>query len=279
MILSCPACATRYVVPDTAIGVNGRTVRCASCRHSWFQEAKNLDLKPEKPVEPAPIAANPNAAETTVPAAKVENDKPVERRTGEAPEIAKPSPSPIPPVEQAEPVAEPAPVTEHYEDSYSDTAHSSFAHEPPFKPRRNPAKFWTRAGIIFALFVSLAGGAVYAFGFPDFANGYELGFSQNEPDLLIELPEYKQNRRTLEDGTELFTATGVIFNPTDTEQKVPDILAVLRDANRRVVFTWKMKPPVATLAPGARVNFSEAQLDIPRAAKHLELGWADAPAE
>ncbi len=38
MIIACPACATRYVVPDNAIGIEGRTVRCAKCRNSWFQD-------------------------------------------------------------------------------------------------------------------------------------------------------------------------------------------------------------------------------------------------
>ena len=42
MIIACPACQTRYVVPDAAIGVEGRTVRCAKCKHSWFQDGPEI---------------------------------------------------------------------------------------------------------------------------------------------------------------------------------------------------------------------------------------------
>ncbi|MFN5780362.1 MAG: MJ0042-type zinc finger domain-containing protein, partial [Novosphingobium sp.] len=49
MIIACPACATRYVVPDSAIGVDGRTVRCAKCKHNWFQDGPQIAPPPAAP--------------------------------------------------------------------------------------------------------------------------------------------------------------------------------------------------------------------------------------
>ncbi len=85
MIISCPECGTRYAVPDTAIGGEGRTVRCANCKHSWFQEP--LITLPEKPVEEAvEPETSPELPERSPP--RVPTDNEVEAQDTPKPEDA-----------------------------------------------------------------------------------------------------------------------------------------------------------------------------------------------
>lgn len=62
MILTCPECSARYVVDPKALLPNGRVVRCAKCRHSWKEDAPDIDItlaadgetNAPKKTEPAP---------------------------------------------------------------------------------------------------------------------------------------------------------------------------------------------------------------------------------
>ncbi|MDR6833415.1 MULTISPECIES: zinc-ribbon domain-containing protein [unclassified Sphingopyxis] len=225
MILACPSCHTRYVVPDSAIGPTGRTVRCANCRHSWFQEPATRDL-----------AAAGDPLVTAEP------------------------PPPPPEAFAADPAPRPAPA-------------AAEAPLPFRRPRRNPAKRWTLIAASAAVLMVAATAGLATFGLPNWAQGLGLPGMVAEPDLVIELPP-NQDHRELADGTIYFAASGVIINPTDREQRVPPILAELRDAQGTIVYSWTIKPPVRMLPPNEKVNFSEAKLDIPRRATQLTVSWA-----
>jgi predicted Zn finger-like uncharacterized protein len=58
MIVTCPACSTRYLVDPRALSATGRVVRCANCAHTWHQTPpedapQRVDLPP---LEPPPAA-------------------------------------------------------------------------------------------------------------------------------------------------------------------------------------------------------------------------------
>lgn len=294
MIIACPACSTRYVVPDSAIGVEGRTVRCAKCRHSWFQDGPEIAAP-----ETAKAAPSPNArpgfdgvqrtAETSPPPAPppppppAPAPAPVEEPVASEQQEDEDAPHPPPPIaaperdqpveKEPEPVptvveTQPAPPPEQDYDEVS-----QFEYEPPFRGRRNPLKIWTAAAAVFALVATGTVVAVSYYGFPDWVPVSRPLFGPEQPDLVLDFPADQQDRRTLPNGTEFFGASGTITNVGRETVRVPPILIVMRDQRERKVYDWIVMPPQDTLAPGESLTINEAATNIPKSAKYAEIGW------
>ena len=98
MILECTQCHMRYLVADSAIGPAGRTVRCAGCRHSWFQPPAMLDLGTTAamtpPIEPV-RAPQPAMAEAVADAPRPRTTAPAPTAAAEIPYADTPRPAPL----------------------------------------------------------------------------------------------------------------------------------------------------------------------------------------
>ena len=314
MIIACPECATRYVVPDNAIGIEGRTVRCAKCRHSWFQEGPRMETAatPPEPVpasaEPEPVApranAEPPAQETEAeppapppPVAESEtqatvHEEPAEETEESQPEAqaeAEPQPETEAPAETAPeetlsepPLAEPPEERDpvgYYDDAeaiqYGEAAdeRSSFEYAPPFRPRLNRPKLLMIAAVVFAVVALGLTAYIDRYGLPNLGLVRTNTFAQAQPDLVLDFPPSRQDRRTLPNGTEFFGASGTVTNVGKTERSVPSILIVMRDARDRIVYSWEVVPPKRRLGPGESVTINEAVTDVPKSATAAEIGW------
>ena len=275
MILTCPACSTKYVVKDGAIPQGGRQVRCAACKHSWHQDpelaaaegAPSEAVEPTSPEVDAPLAVAPTE-DIPLASAVSSDDHDVaaapSEQVGDSEPAAPPERDQWAGAESAEiQEAEPEPVAaaDPAEDEFS----PFYEEEPEEKRRRRvPWLVW------LLLLVAAAAAAFWFLAPPELKQ--RVGIAGLGGETPLEVMVTTQDWQTLASGNQLFTVSGRVINPTDEPQSVPPIRAELLDASKtRVVYSWTIAPPAASLAPGASASFNSAELNVPDGGKHLRV--------
>ena len=282
MILTCPACQKKYLIPDSAIGIEGRQVRCAACRHSWFEDAPDglvapapaeHSMVPEAPIAPAPADAEPSAPhhDTTQAPPHEPPSEPVNTPTTATPDPGKALPpswtSPDAPTDSGA-LSEAAPEVEQDDD------YDPYAHAPPFRARRNTSRRWTIAAAIVSLLLFAGLGAIYYFATPNFLAKLGIPIGEIDTPLITQFTSDRGPKEGMPATAPFVIIHGQIINPTDQPQRVPDIIAELLDGHGRVVYSWTVTPSRRTVGPKATLPIDDTAVNIPMSARETRLTFS-----
>jgi hypothetical protein len=94
------------------------------------------------------------------------------------------------------------------------------------------------------------------------------------PGEGLEVVSPVPTRGTL-DGAPALLVTGRVRNATDLPRNVPQMRAVLRDANGAEVAGWEFAAEIARLEPGEETNFATQLPNPPADANQLQILFLD----
>ena len=237
MIVSCPACSTRFDVNALDLGVRGRKVRCVKCSHVWHQDpdtemvsffGTDEDRAHDGVTEhPAPL---PNfMVENTVVA---------------LPESA-------------------------------DDADFAFVRRapppPPPKPPRDVIKIAATAALVAAtalvLLLGYLGRESIVARWPFLAPAYASIGLQAEPlGAGLELRGINSSLIPGNAGKLSLVVAGEVANISTIPRSVPPLTIHLRDSSNKILLSWTIAPRPGKLPPGATMPFQTSMASPPTAA-------------
>lgn len=280
MLIVCPNCATSYMIDRAALGLAGRTVRCARCKASWFaggsEPEPELTAPTDGAVAQAPSAPNSLGDSPAPPAAAVPPDAPDAKGAESAADDTEAPPAsaealvPQPADVQAEPVAiaDAPPLVPPIEpdtdsaaatgDNDSEEAESFDARRQWLQARRKQSR---RSSRWTALVLVLVAGNVALVG----ARNEVVRYLPQTASLFatIGLPVNLRNLKfddvklttEADDGVNMLTVQGAIASEAGKPVAVPRLRFALRNTTGQEVYTWTMQAPRSILEPGERLPF------------------------
>lgn len=245
MIITCPACETRYNVPDNTVAGRARKVRCAKCSHEWLIEPP----EPEAASEPEPVAepSAPSEAEESAATPELAAEATVS-------------------AEEAEPAKKPIRLSTDKRRPVRD-----------LRARRSAAD--AVSAFVFALI--LLGGLAFVLiqwrvaivrALPMMASLYgAAGIPVNAIGIEI---HQKGWQIAQENGLPVLTVNGTITNISGRGVAVPPLELTLRDDKQAVLYHWQVQLSTKHLSAGESAPFQVVKQSPPLEAHDVEIRFA-----
>ncbi|MEQ9640128.1 MAG: DUF3426 domain-containing protein [Alphaproteobacteria bacterium] len=255
MIITCPACATQFFVPDDKIGPKGRKVRCAQCAHSWRQE-------PVAP--PRERAPKPEIDDDDPFATPAYEEGPPDEGLDEA--LDDDLGVPIDDIDDEDDVAEMAEKLGADGDDDIDDA------EPA--RRRGGWLGWVALLLVLA---GLGGAAVVLRQqvvdfWPPAARAYQMAkLDVVEPSMFGLSIQNVTSERAIDSGQRVLLVSGDVINDAVQPKPLPRLRVALTDAGGKEIYFWTVTLAKPELEPAETVRFSTRLPNPPAAAKSLAV--------
>jgi predicted Zn finger-like uncharacterized protein len=279
MLIVCPSCATSYQIDATSVGAQGRMVRCARCRATWFASAPRpedtvdafvdgiiaeaeAEQPPPKPPAPrAPLRAMADdddfgreAEPAPEPFQHVDAAaQAVVAAAAEPPPVLDDSPSLVPPIDHMpipEPAARPEPDPA---ESESFIARRRKLQSKRQKSRRTSR--WTAVVLVLLAFnVAVIGARNEVVRYlPQTASLFAaIGLPVNLRQLDFEDVRIS---READKGVTVLLVDGKIVSKAKKPLEVPRLRFAARNASGQEVYTWTARPERSILPPGESMEF------------------------
>lgn len=269
MLIVCPTCATSYQITLAALGAAGRTVRCATCKNTWFASPQSAAADPQTALvplaaaaaaprmpAPPPPAPEPPADDFAGPAADfaVETFAPSNGKAGETPTVID-APPLAPQSHEDEAVTVTPDEPENIETIAARRARHKYADR---KHKRSALRQLASLPMLIAVLLLIVLGALQwrvalVRQFPQTASLFaKIGLPVNLRGLsFIDV----RSRGEFVDGAMVLVVEGTIVNLTPKALEVPRLRFGLRSATGHEVYAWTSLPTQTMLGSGDGLPF------------------------
>lgn len=296
MIITCPACQTRYKVDPKSFGAKGRRVRCTNCKETWNQgpaEEAVAAVDPEAPLDQETPVREEAAPPEAAPAAPAEAAAAVaavaaapKPEAVSAPSVKEPEPEPEPqPEPEAAAVATatiPAPQSGLTEKLELPSVAAAGPNRPAAESSQaKPAKSSSTVGwaaLITLVLVVLVGGVLTRDSivrvWPPAERLYKaagLSTSGAAAGLRIEVVSHNH---TVEDDRTFLVVRGKVTNTSGAVREVPELQAWIRGEDSRELANWTFTAAQTRLLPGETASFVTRFQNPPSGGTGLAIDFA-----